>query len=158
MTDKDESVNLLVALDLTAIDEAVLSEAVALARSLDAGLILLHVAAPDPEFIGYRNDPEALRDQTAEHMRREHRALQSLADRVREQGVSCKALLIQGETVEAIVGEAARIGARVIVLGTHSRGLLRRVALGSTSEGVLRAADRPVHVVPAAGDPHSLLS
>lgn len=149
--------NLLVAIDLTAIDEAVLSESIALARALGAGLILLHVAAPEPDFVGYQNDPEALREQTAAHLRREHRALQSLAARVRGEGLECKALLMQGETVEAIAAEAVRLETWFIVVGTHSKGLLRRIALGSTSEGLLRAADRPVHVVPAAGEPHSLI-
>ncbi|MBA1145854.1 universal stress protein [Ectothiorhodospiraceae bacterium WFHF3C12] len=148
---------ILTAIDLSAIDEAVLAESVWLAGRLGGGLTLLHVAAPEPDFVGYEHDPSALREQTARHLRTEHQALQRLAERLRGRGVECKALLVQGATVETILAEAERVDARMIVVGTHSKGLLKRIALGSTSEALLRHAAIPVHVVPASGRTESAI-
>ena len=91
-----------------------------------------------------------VRDTRAGELREEHRKLQELANGLRERGIATKALLIQGRTVEKILDEAARSGAETIVIGSHGHGALHRVLLGSVSEGVVRSAACPVHVVPAS--------
>jgi len=61
--------------------------------------------------------------------------------------------VLGGEPSRAICGYASDAGADLIVVGTHGRGGIRRVVLGSVAERVIRGADRPVLVVPsAAGD------
>ena len=52
-----------------------------------------------------------------------------------------------GRPATAIVEEATRGGFDLVVLGTHGRGALGRLAFGSVSEEVLRAAPCPVLVV-----------
>ena len=52
---------------------------------------------------------------------------------------------------DQILGEQARIGAQLIVMGTHGRSGLRRAALGSEAELVLRGSAGPVLLV-RAGD------
>lgn len=49
----------------------------------------------------------------------------------------------------AILGEADVVDARLIVLGTRSRGTLGRALLGSTSAAVARRATRPLILVDA---------
>ena len=52
---------------------------------------------------------------------------------------------VEGRPAEAILGQAD--DAQLIVVGTHGKGLVRRVLLGSVSRQVLNDADRPVAVV-----------
>ena len=51
----------------------------------------------------------------------------------------------EGRAAEAILASAE--DAQLIVVGTHGKGLVRRVLLGSVSRQVLNDADRPVAVV-----------
>jgi nucleotide-binding universal stress UspA family protein len=44
----------------------------------------------------------------------------------------------------AILAEARRLGSELIVIGTHGRGGLKRLALGSVAEYLVRHADCPV--------------
>ena len=139
---------LLAALDFSDVTDRVVEEAAALAEAFGAELTLIHVAAPDPDFVGYEAGPDTVREARADELRAEHRQLQQMADGLRERGIPSKALLIQGPTVEKILDEAIQIGASTIVIGSHGHGALRRVLLGSVSEGVVRGASCPVYVVP----------
>jgi nucleotide-binding universal stress UspA family protein len=143
---------LLAALDFSEVTDAVVDQAAELAQAFSAELTLIHVAAPDPDFVGFEAGPDTVRDTRAGELRGEHRKLQELADGLRERGIATKALLIQGRTIEKILEEAARSGAGTIVIGSHGHGALHRVLLGSVSEGVVRGAACPVHVVPAGRD------
>ncbi len=57
-------------------------------------------------------------------------------------------LLREGPAVDAILGAAESVNAALVVIGTHGRTGLRRLALGSVAEGVLRGARRSTLVVP----------
>lgn len=140
--------DLLVPVDFSESTERVVETAASLALAFGAAMRLVHVAAPDPDFVGYDAGPQAVRDQVAAGLRSEHRALQGLADGLRARGVEAKALLLRGPTVETILSEAGRVGSDVIVLGSHGRGRIARALLGSVSEGVLRGASCPVMIVP----------
>ena len=56
-----------------------------------------------------------------------------------------------GRVAEAIVKEAKRWRADLIVMGTHGRRGVKRVLLGSDAELVVRYSPVPVLLVPAAG-------
>jgi nucleotide-binding universal stress UspA family protein len=142
--------NILVPVDYSEITPAVIATAHSLADAFSARLWLIHVAAPDPEFVGYDAGPQSVRDQQASHLRDEHRRLQQEAARLRDAGVDATALLIQGPTVEKILAEAERVAADCIVLGSHGHGAVHRALLGSVSESVLRQAALPVLIVPHA--------
>jgi nucleotide-binding universal stress UspA family protein len=57
-------------------------------------------------------------------------------------------LLVQGPAAEAILLEARRLEVDAIVIGSRSHGALVHALVGSVAHGVLRAARRPVVVVP----------
>jgi nucleotide-binding universal stress UspA family protein len=138
----------LAAVDFSKITDAVVERATGLAEAFSADLTLMHVAAPDPDFVGFDVGPEHVRESRAHELRAEHRELQERAEALRERGLRARALLVQGATAEKILHEAARWGADVIVMGSHGRGALGRVLLGSVSEQVLRGAPCPVFIVP----------
>jgi nucleotide-binding universal stress UspA family protein len=141
--------NILAAVDFSEISQQVLGRASLLAESLGARLWLIHVAAPEPDFVGYEAGPPGVRDQVAKHLREDDHRLQLIAEGSPERGVDTTALLVQGPTVETILKEAGKLEADLIVLGSHGRGAAPRALLGSTSEGVLHETDVPVLIVPA---------
>lgn len=140
---------ILVPVDFSAVTAAIVEHAAQFAARFDAEIALLHVAAPDPDFVGYETGPETVREHVAADLREEHRELQVLADSLRERGLRAHAVSVQGSTVEAILERAARIHADLIILGSHGHGALYRALVGSVSEGVLRGATCPVLLIPA---------
>lgn len=140
---------MLVAMDLTAGGARVSAFAKRLARSLQGEVWLLHVADPEPDFVGYDAGPQVERDLVAGELRQEHRDLQQLADQWRAEGIECTALLVQGPTSATILVEATRLGAELIVLGTHAKGAMRRLFGSSTSDGVVAQTKVPVVLVPS---------
>jgi len=141
---------LLAAVDFSPVSKAVVDQAASLAKAFSAELTIIHVAAPDPDFVGYAAGPQTVRDDRAHQIRTEHRELQAIAEGLRDRGISARALLIQGPSVEKILAEGQRLQADAIVIGSHGHGALYRALLGSVSEGVVRTARCPVLVVPAA--------
>ncbi len=140
--------NVLVPIDFSDQSNAVLEMAGQIARAFDAHLWLLHVAAPDPEFVGYAPGPDVVRQQVARELHDEHRQIQALGDDLRAQGADVTALAIQGPTVERILSEVEKLAADLIVMGSHGHGAVYRMLLGSISEGVLRGTECPVLIVP----------
>ena len=139
-----------VLLCLAADDAASAAEAVALrlAVATDAPIHAVHVADPEPDFVGYDVGPKSVRDAVASELRGEHRWLERAARRLADAGADADFRLLRGATVGAILAEAERIGAGWIVVGTHERSVITEALLGSVSHELLRHADRPVVLVP----------
>ncbi len=99
---------ILVPVDFSAVTAAIVDHAAQFAARFDAEIALLHVAAPDPDFVGYETGPETVREHVAADLREEHRELQILADSLRDRGLRAHAVSVQGSTVETILERAAR--------------------------------------------------
>ena len=140
---------LLAALDLAETTPAVIREARAWALRLRAELWLIHVAEPDPDFVGYEPGPATVRDAIAKKFHREHRQIEAAAQELREAGVEATALLLQGPTADTILREADRLGADAILMGTCGHGAIHKFLLGSVSQQVLHKALLPVLLVPS---------
>jgi nucleotide-binding universal stress UspA family protein len=142
---------ILAAVDFSEVSDAVVSHATSLAQAFSARLMLLHVAAPDPEFVGLEAGPQTVRDARANELRREHRELQRRARDLRDRGFNAEAFLVQGPTVDTILERAEHLDADLLVLGSHGHGAAYRALLGSISGGVLHRATVPVLIVPQRG-------
>lgn len=140
--------NILVPVELDQANERVVDLAATIAGTDDPQLWLVHVAAPDPAFVGYEPGPQYIRDIRAEELREEHVLLQRWRDRLIDRGLRAQALLVQGVIAEAIVEQARRLHAELIVMGSHGRHGLRKALLGSVCADVLHANAYPVLVVP----------
>lgn len=134
------------ALDFSESTDLILAQAGKLARATKAHLWLLHVEAPEPDFVGYDVGPQNVRDSVAAEHHRHHAGLQALAEKRREDGIECTALLLQGPTVQALVDKSKELEADFLVVGSHGHGL-KQLLLGSVSDGLLRKAHCPVVVV-----------
>ena len=142
--------NLLVAVDFSPVTDRVIETAVGLARAVHGGITLLHVARPEPDFIGYEAGPQSVRDQVAAEFRGQRHTLQDLANRIRAAGIDATPMVVQGAIAETIIEHARRVEAGFIVVGTHGRGAVAALLIGSVSEGVIRRSPVPVLVVPPA--------
>ena len=140
--------SLLVAVDLSESSRTVIDHARSLAAAYPGKIWLVHVAPPEPDFLGYRVGPQSVRDGVAQHVHEDHRQLQHWAEDLRSSGLDCTALLVQGPFASTILSEADRLAVQVIVVGSHGQGAAHRLFVGSTSEGILRGATVPVFVVP----------
>jgi nucleotide-binding universal stress UspA family protein len=73
-------------------------------------------------------------------------------DRLREsfsqEGLNCFAHDREGTVVEEILKTGREISANLIVMGTHGHGAVYNLLVGSVTEGILKAAERPVLLVP----------
>jgi nucleotide-binding universal stress UspA family protein len=141
---------ILAPIDFSDVTGAVVQSAAGIAKAFQASLYLLHVAPPDPDFIGYEPGPQTVRDSVAQKFRKEHHQLQELEADIRSKGLDIHALLVQGATAEKILQEAKRLQAEMIVIGSHGHGALQKLLVGSVAEGILRKAPCPVLIVPGA--------
>lgn len=140
--------SLLVTIDFSAVTDAQLDIVDRLA-SPRREIHLLHVTEPDPSFVGLAAGPEEVQHQVANELQHAHDELDALADRLREKGHTVDTWLVSGPTVQTILEQAEKLDAEVIVMGSHGRGKLFDLVVGSVSAGVIRKSPVPVLVVPA---------
>ena len=70
--------NIVVPVDFSEQTEDALQLARNFGRALDAKIWLLHIAAPEPDFVGYDAGPDTVRKQVAKELREEHAKVQEL--------------------------------------------------------------------------------
>jgi nucleotide-binding universal stress UspA family protein len=140
---------ILAAVDFSEVTEPVLATLVQMSATFPASVWLVNVAPPDPDFVGYEAGPQVVRGQVAAEHHARHQELQQMADRLRADGVEVTALLLQGSTVATIISEAERLEADLLVVGSHGRGAVHNMLVGSVAEGVVRASKVPVLLVPS---------
>jgi nucleotide-binding universal stress UspA family protein len=139
---------LIVPVDFSDTTDAVIHAAIEMGSAFGAKVWLLHVAEPEPDFVGYSVGPKEVRDSIADALHAERDDLAALTEKVRAAGVDADHTMVQGPTVESIVHKAKDLDADLIVMGSHGRGAVLRAILGSVSQGVLHQARRPVLIVP----------
>ena len=139
---------LLVCVDLSESTEIIVKKIEEITKALPAKVWLLHNAVPEPDVVEFKVDPQAARESLAKKFHAEHRHIQELAKRMRTAGVDTTALLVHGATVETILKEASELEVDMIVVGSHGRGAMYQLLVGSVSEAVLHKSRFPVLVVP----------
>ena len=140
--------NILTAIDFSDMAQTVVRTAAELARTDGAHLWLVHVAAPNPDFVGYEAGPVHVRDDRAKTLHREHQTLQVSAQWLRDAGIEVTPLLVQGNTAETLLKLAQKHHADAIVIGSHGHGSIRKWLGGSVTQAVLKQAVCPIVIVP----------
>jgi nucleotide-binding universal stress UspA family protein len=69
----------------------------------------------------------------------------------RDSSVGVETAVVEGKPSREIVRYAENEGCDLIVMGTHGRGGIDRLLLGSVAESVIRASSVPVTTVPVDG-------
>ena len=143
---------LLVALDLSDCTEKILHQVKEVAKPLKASVWVIHNAEPEPDVLEFKVDPLAARDSLAKKFHKEHQQIQDIADQLRKEGLEATAILVHGKAVETILEVADKLCVNMIIVGSHGRGAMHQLILGSVSKGILRKSLRPVLVIPTRKD------
>ncbi len=132
----------LVAIDLSDASAATLDGALKFCKPFDAQLRVLHVVEPLPSIpdVGIQLDE-------GEHLRLAEAGaaefIAGLSTELRlEQIVRC------GAPARTVADEAAQWGADLVIVGSHGKGWVDRVLLGSTTEQLLNRLPCSVLVIP----------
>ncbi|MBI1367817.1 MAG: universal stress protein [Planctomycetes bacterium] len=139
---------ILIAVDFSTSSRHVVDTGAALAKRLGAAVVLVHVEPPDLAMASDEVSLETAMVSEASRIQQGHRELQSIAARLKEQGLCVTAHLMQGPPVDRILEEARRSQAQLIVIGTHGHGAVYEALIGSISTGVARKSTCPVMLVP----------
>jgi nucleotide-binding universal stress UspA family protein len=140
--------NILVTIDYDKKVGLLIDKAYELAKSFDSKIWLMHIAAPDPDFVGYAVGPQYIRDFRAEDLKKEHRKIQQLASELQEKGVNAEGLLVQGATIEMIIKESKKLNIDLIIAGHHKHGFFYKAFVGSVSAQIIKKSKLPVLIVP----------
>lgn len=153
---------IVVAIDLQSGTDRLLAEAQRYGLALHAVVDIIHVAPPKPDFVGYiktgdrgeKNQDNVIRDTEAKALRVEHEQTQGYAAALRGKGVRVeRALTIQGPTVATIMDETRKLGADLLILGSHHHGAIHRLWFGDIALDAVKQAPCPLLVVPLPGRP-----
>lgn len=138
----DQVRRILLATDLTQASELATDWAFALAERHGADLLVVSVI--DPRELRQESHRSGMRwDQVRDRRQAE---AQKLVARGHPTGLNVSFLVWTGDPGESIVSAAESEAADLIVVGTHGRGTIGRLFLGSVSEHVVRHAPCPVLV------------
>ncbi|HZR84265.1 MAG TPA: universal stress protein [Candidatus Binatia bacterium] len=147
MSPEEKIQTILAATDFSETGDAAVAWAAELATAHRARLLLCHAlapampTAPAPEFVPL---PARFYDDMREAA--EGRLARAAAE-LRARGLAVDVALDPGVSAEAVVREAVRSGADLVVVGTRGLTGWKRVALGSTAARVVRHAPCPVLTV-----------
>ena len=141
---------ILFATDFSSNARHALSVASDFAERFGTQLDILHVLDETPEYIRQISTEVADFEKQARRMASEH--LDAVEKELRNRSFSVETHLRSGSPVEVIIAEAARLRAKLIVMGTHGHTGFAHAALGSIAERTLRLASCSVLTVRDHGD------
>jgi nucleotide-binding universal stress UspA family protein len=141
---------ILLAVDGSRSSDLALSQAITIAKATGAEVKVLYVVDDSDIYLdaGYF-DPREVINNLAAHGRK---VLDATIAGLGEAGIRCNAQLDEkpvapGRISSTIVTEADSWDADLIVMGTHGRRGVRRMMMGSVSEGVVAKSNKPILLV-----------
>lgn len=140
--------NILIAVDIDDNLDKLIDKTAELINLKTAKLWLVHVAAPDPDFVGYEVGPQYIRDDLAHNLRKEHSWLAGYTKRLNTAGYHAEGLLIQGATVETLYSETKKLSIDLLIMGRHEHGWLYKLFNTPTTTGISELVKIPVLTIP----------
>ena len=135
---------ILIATDFSDASEHALAYAIAIARRYGSELSVVHAIPPEPrDRIPLEPLPRELNRRRLEA----ERQMKVIAEKARIEDLNHHLLLEQGRVWDVVASVMQSEEVDLLVLGTHGRGGLKKLALGSVAEEVLRLAPCPVLTV-----------
>ncbi len=145
---------ILVPVDGSPTSNAGLREAIQTAKGQDASIQLVHVVDYHYLMMGGLEAGAYIEDLMESLTQSGKRILKRAEEQVRKAGVPVTSVLLEssaGTAADAIVRQAKKWKADVVVLGTHGRRGVRRMLMGSDAEQVVRNSPVPVMLVRSPG-------
>jgi nucleotide-binding universal stress UspA family protein len=135
--------HILIALENSPTDEAVISHVRSLVRLTKARLVLIHVA---DGFVARNQDRFNLED--SEEITKDREYLNKVKAAFEAEGFVVEAVLARGDPPSQIVACAQHSGCDLIAMSTHGHKFFGDLILGSVSTAVRHMTDIPVLLVP----------
>lgn len=136
---------ILVALENTSADEALIPHVSQLAKTLGSALLLVHVAD------GWvARNYEQLKLQESEEMKSDRAYLQSVEARLRQEGLRVSSHLALGDPPDEILKTAEKEGCDLIAMTSHGHRLIGDLLYGSVIREVRHRTSIPVLLVRAS--------
>lgn len=137
---------ILVPLDGSEVAEVALPYAEQLAGRLGSQIILMSVSRSTEE-----QDQQVLRSYLQKTVEATREKAARYLEKPAGEAITIEPMILVGDPAEGIVDYADRGDIGLIVMATHGRSGIRRWALGSIAEKVLRATKQPVVLIRAKG-------
>lgn len=140
--------NILVSIDFEKQAGLLVDRATELAKKFNAKVWLIHIAAPDPDFVGYDVGPQNVRDVRAIELKDERSMLEKYAEQLKEKGIEAKGLLIEGPTVLTILRTIKKLNIDLLIIGHHKRNYFYKAFVGNTDIALINQLDVAVLTIP----------
>ncbi len=141
---------ILVPLEHSPYDGAILAHVRPLARLCGASVVLIHVAdgwvARNIQQLGLRESEEMQRDRVY---------LKQVADDLEAEGFKVDAILASGDPAKEIIDTAQREACDLIAMSTHGHRFLKDLLYGSVADSVRHRCDIPVLLVRGSKTPRT---
>ncbi len=135
---------IMLATDFDPVSEAALHYSLAIARRYGSKMYLMHVVAPETfQFLA----PDARQRALEDAWRNAQRHMTDLLIAGHLEGVDHQVLVEQGEVWEVLSRRIDELTINLLVIGTHARGRVGKLFLGSVAETIFRQAPCPVLMV-----------
>jgi nucleotide-binding universal stress UspA family protein len=139
--------NIIIAVDFVEDNEILLEKSIEIIKKFQAKIWIIHIAAPEPDFVGYAANSKSERKFIADKLREEHKKVQEISKGFKNFGFDSEALLISGPTVDTLVEQSKKLNADMIIIGFHKRGFLSAI-FGDITIGVLKKIGIPLLSIP----------
>lgn len=140
---------ILVGLDFSELNAPVLNAAASLSRAFGASIYLIHVvryipSVADAEVMSVTPiDPAGMQSDA-------QCRLAAAKNELKSKGIEASSVILEtvGNPGFQILDEAKRLGADLIVVGSHGHGAMYHLLVGSTAELLIRKSGCPVLLIP----------
>jgi nucleotide-binding universal stress UspA family protein len=142
---------ILVPVDFSDVTLKVVKAAVHLAKPFHSRIILMHASEPAPQLLGIGPGPDTVPVPPATEAPSSPDYTENLAhlqEMISATGLASIIVNLEGPPVDLILEQAEASRVDLVVLGSHRRGPLSHLFLGSVADAVLRRARCPVLIVP----------
>jgi len=139
---------ILVTINFDKGDQLLIDKAVQLADAFGSKIWIVHIAAPEPDFVGYEVGPQYIRDFRATDLKKEHHKIYEYVNLLNKKGIDAEGLLVQGATVKMVIEEANKLKADLIIAGHHEHSFIYKALAGRVSSEIIKKSTIPVLIVP----------
>jgi nucleotide-binding universal stress UspA family protein len=136
---------IMLATDFGPMSESALHYSLSIARRYNAKVYLMHVVRPD--LLQFGSGAEARQRALDDAWRDAQRHMTDLLIAGHLEGVDHQVLVEQGDVWEVLSDKINVLAIDLLVIGTHGRGRLGKLLLGSVAETIFRQAACPVMMV-----------
>lgn len=150
--------NILVTIDFEKEANLLIETASEFAKKFDSKLWLLHVAAPDPDFVGYAAGPQNEIDFRTDELKGEFRIIEQYARQLSNTGIDVEALLVKGQTIGTILEKVESLNIDIVIIGHHKHSFFYKTFVGNTDAALINKSKVPVLLVPLENDYHPELA